>query len=111
MSLKSKLLVAISLILLFILLGSAYRWNQIRNIENAEKTLQTERILKEIADGFSRNDKIIIMKWAKAEYSDGWGNPIALSYSGNQGYIFISKGADGERGTDDDISLFVEKPK
>ncbi len=85
---------------------SISRWSDNRN-----EIASTEALLNDVAEGFAKNDREIIKQWGRGGYSDSWGGPIVLLKSDRaEGYSFISKGPDGEMGTEDDISSRVHKP-
>lgn len=102
----SNVIGALALLVLLAIVGVVWVGNW---MERRELAHQTKKLLKEVGDGFYKNDRDVITKWAKGEYKDVWGNQIVLDATEDGKYHFTSKGPDGEIGTADDIKGEVYK--
>ena len=99
-------LVVLSVFVIAILGVQASKWVA----KNAERS-STAKQLNQVAAGFADNNREIILKWGTGGYSDSWGGPLILeSKDDEEGYRLLSKGPDGELGTEDDVSSRVHKP-
>lgn len=78
-------------------------------LSSRSEVRETEKQLNRVAEGFANNDREIILQWASGEHPDLWGNQF-VPKSVKGGYRFVSKGPDGELGTEDDIVGRVYKP-
>lgn len=63
----------------------------------------TQKTLDEVADGFAKNDKEVMLKWARGEYKDSWGNGIVLVSDDRTTVVMGSSGPDGILDTEDDM--------
>jgi hypothetical protein len=80
-------------------------------LSSRSEVKSTEKMLNTVAEGFANNDRETVLQWAEGGYSDSWGNQFILQHKdGEEGYRMLSKGPDGELGTDDDLSSRVHKP-
>jgi len=71
-------------------------------IKEKAKIKDTKVTLNEVADGFAHSDQDVMMKWAKGDYQDAWGNQVVIGENSDDVW-FASKGTDGELGTEDDV--------
>ena len=79
--------------------GSSY-FHQQKEVEDAKIALE------DVATGFADGDREVVMSWARGERVDPWGNQLVLQTSGDD-LQMISKGADGQAGTEDDLTSMV----
>lgn len=88
------------IVLGLIVVGVTFHYLFLKREEDA-----TSVIMNDVARQFAEHDSEAMMTWAKGNITDTWGNTIILSSNNKEdGVCFISKGRDGELGTNDDIN-------
>lgn len=70
---------------------------------NSQDEKITKNMLDHVAECFANDDRETIKQWGMGGYQDPWGNQIVVADSPSGVYAFLSKGPDGEEGTDDDV--------
>lgn len=73
------------------------------NAAHAKKVNETKAVMGEIGAAFSVHNKQGVMKWARGEPRDAWGNMVLLDSATKSAGQLRSKGPDGVVGTKDDI--------
>lgn len=81
-----------------------------QKVKDAAMAEETKATVDNLAYDFAQGNSDMVMNWARGECVDSWGNQVILSESSSEGVQFVSKGLDGELGTEDDVIGEVHHP-